>query len=579
MSFSLGQLARTRQQMRRIAPILQVLVRHGFGHIVQAISQRRLLPFRLRRVRAGAEVSDFQTITAARRLAMALEDLGPTFVKLGQMLSTRADLLPESYLHEFRKLTEHVKPFSSAVARETVEKELGKPLEEIFREFGDGPVASGSIGQVHHAVLADGEAAVVKVKRPGIEKTILADLDLLAMLAAQLERIKELKPFRPVMIVEEFKRSLRRELDFLAEAALTAKIGESLADNERVRIPRVHWDLTTGDVLTLERVRGISLNNMAEIRGRGADMARLARDLIEVFLQQFLRTGLFHADPHPGNILVLDDGRIGLVDFGMTGRLDNEIRRNLATSFIALTSRDLDAIVDIYMEVGAVPEDADRDRLKADIHDVLDKYYGIPVAAIDFRACFADIMRAARTHGVIFPRDFVLLGKSFVTMVTMARELDPACDMAAVARPYARRLMADKINPKRLAHDALSQGWLLAQIVRQLPRDVRRLTRKLLAGNLHFRLSLEQFEGIQRELDKATNRLAFSIIVSAIVIGSSVVLHAHTQPYVEDILPGGLGEFFATNMPGVSALGLVGFLIAGVLGLLLTVAIWRSGRL
>jgi len=579
MGFSLGQIGRTRQQMRRIAPILRVLVRHGFGHVVQSMSQRRLLPFRLRRVRAGTEVPDSRTISAPRRLTMAFEDLGPTFVKLGQMLSTRADLLPESYLHEFRKLTEHVKPFSSEVARETIEEELGKPLDEVFREFEEEPHASGSIGQVHHAVLANGEPVVVKVKRPEIEKTIFADLDLLGMLAAQLERIEEFRIFRPVMIVEEFKRSLGRELDFLAEAALTAKIGESLADNERVRVPKVYWEWTTGNVLTLERIQGVSLNKMDEIRERRTDMPRLARDLIEAFLRQFLRTGLFHADPHPGNILVLDDGRIGLVDFGMTGRLDNEIRRNLATSFIALMGRDLDAIVDVYMEIGAVPEDADRDRLKADIHDVLDKYYGIPMAAMDFRAAFADMMRAARTHGVVFPRDFVLLGKAFVTMVTMARELDPACDMAAVAKPYARRLIADKVNPKRIAHDALSQGWLLAQVVRQFPRDLRRLTRRLLGGSLHFRLSLEQFEGIQRELDKATNRLAFSIIVSAIVIGSSVVLHAHTQPYVENILPGAVGRFFATNMPGVSALGLVGFLIAGVFGLLLAVAIWRSGRL
>lgn len=580
MAFSLGQFARARRQMRRVAPILKVLVRHGFGHLVQRINQRQFLGFRIGRGGGGREYAgEFETISTPKRLVMALQELGPTFVKLGQMLSTRADLLPEAYLTELRALTDRVKPFDASLARRIVEEYLGCPISEVFSEFGTEPVASGSIGQVHHAILRTGEPVVVKVKRPDIEGTILADLDLLELIAHQLDRLEELKPFRPVMVVDEFRRTLRREVDFLAEAALTAKVGEGLAKNPRVRVPKVHWECTSANVLTLERVSGISLNRREEIAAADVDTKQLARDLAEVFLQQFFRTGLFHADPHPGNILITPDGKIGLVDFGMTGRLDNDLRRCLATSFIALAARDMDIITEIYMEIGALPEDTDVNRLKADLHEVLDKYYGIPAGSIDMRTCFGDVMRVARTHRVQLPRDFVLLGKSFVTMVMMAKELDPSFDLAAVAKPYALSLAADKISPKRLGHDLLSQAWSLAQAVRRLPRDVRSISRRLLSGTLQMTVNVRQFEGLVQELDKATNRLAFSVIVSGVVIGSSMLLHARVPPYVERIAPGWLGRFFESYMPQTSALGLAGFLFAGILGMLLAVAIWRSGRL
>ena len=582
MPLRLRHLVRTRQQMRRIAPILKVLVRHGFGHIVQRIAHRHFVPAALRvrlKGKGATEATADRRISTPRRLVMVLQELGPTFVKLGQMLATRADLLPEPYIQELRVLTEQVPPFDTEVAKRIIEAELGKPIADLFSEFDETPVASGSIGQVYHAVRHSGERVVVKVKRPDIERIMLADLDLLELVAEQAERLQELRPIRPCMIVEEFRRLIRRELDFVSEASYTAKIGEDLCDNPHVRVPTVCWDMTTGDVLTLERLEGVSLRRKEELAALDVDRKQIARNLAELFLHQFFKTGLFHADPHPGNILVAPDGKICLVDFGMAGRLDAELRRCLATSFIALASRDLDVIADVYMEIGAVPEETDLARLKADLNEVLDKYYGIPVHCLDLQRCFADVMRVARTHGVLLPRDFVLLGKSFVTMVMMARELDPAFDLAAVAKPYALSLVADKFSPTRVGHDVLSQVWYIAQSVRRLPREMRRFSRKLLAGTLQVTLRIREFDDFLQELDRATNRLAFSMIVSAIVIGSSVLLHAHVPPYMENVLPGWLGKFFETHMQGTSALGLAGFLFAGVLGMLLAVAIWRRGRL
>jgi ubiquinone biosynthesis protein len=573
MPLSLRQLARTRKQVRRLVPILRVLARHGFGHFVHRIGLQHLLPLRY----SHRESAD--ALTAPRRVRLALQELGPTFIKFGQMLSTRGDLLPESYLVELRKLTESVPPFDTAVARKIIEDELHRPIPELFSEFGQAPVASGSIGQVYYANLPDGAPVAVKVKRPGIEKALNADLDLLEFAAPLANRIEELRALRLPMVVDEFRRSVMREVDFVTEASYTAKIKEDLAADPRVCAPAVYWQLTTSDVLTLERIAGVSLTKKAELAALKMDRKRLARELVEVFLRQYFKAGLFHADPHSGNILVTPDGRIGLVDFGMAGRLDDELRANLATSFIALTKGDLDVIADVYVEIGVVSADTNVENLKRDLQEVLDRYYGIPARSLDMRRCFSDALRIARVHRILLPPDFVLLGKSFVMMAMMARELDPDFDISEVAKPYALSLAADKVSPGRIAHTALREAWFIEHALRRLPRDLSTLLRKLLDGSLHLTHSVREFDGLIRELDRATNRVAFSIVVTGIVVGSSILLHAKIHPYMSS-LPNWLGgAFFTAYMPETSVLGLGGFLFAGILGMLLAVAIWRSGKL
>jgi ubiquinone biosynthesis protein len=573
MSFSLRQLARTRKQVRRLVPILRVLARHGFGHFVQRTGFNHLIPLRYLRHQPGDE------LTAPRRVRIALQELGPTFIKFGQTLSTRGDLLPERYLVELRSLTEDVPPFDTAVARKIIEDQLHRPVAELFSEFGEAPVASGSIGQVYYARLQDGTPVAVKVKRPGVEKALTADLDLLEFAAPLADRLDELKPLRLPMVVDEFRRSVMREVDFVTEASYTSKMKEQLADDPRVCVPAVYWDLTTSDVLTLERIAGVSLTKKAELAALDIDRKRLARDLVEIFLYQFFKAGLFHADPHSGNILITPDGRIGLLDFGMVGRLSEELRAQLATSFIALTKKDLDVIADVYTEIGAVSPDTDVGHLKRDLQEVLDRYYGIPTRRLDVRHCLNDVLRIARDHHILLPRDFVLLSKSFVTMAMMAREIDPEFALSPVARPFALSLAADKLSPGRVTQNILREAWFIGQGLRRLPKDLRMLSRKLLDGSLQVTLHLREFDGMIRELDRATNRLAFSVVVTGIVVGSSILLHAKIQPYMSS-LPRWLGGmFFAAHMPETSMLGLGGFLFAGILGMLLAVAIWRSGKL
>jgi ubiquinone biosynthesis protein len=569
MPFRLGDIARTGHKMRRLAPIATVLARYGFGHVTRR--------FGLAGGRGKTAVSA-EVETTPVRVRKMLEDLGPTFVKFGQMLATRSDIIPEAYALELRKLTEDVPPFDAAEAKRIIEEDLKRPIGQVFSEFSEHPEASGSIGQVHYGRLRTGEPVVVKVKRPDIESIILADVDLLRLAAPLADRIEELRALRLRMVVDEFHKSILREMDFVSEGSFTTKIREDFEGNPVVRIPKVYWEYTTSRVLVLERLMGISLNRKEELRARNVDCKRIARELTELFLYQYFKTGLFHADPHAGNILVLDDGTIGLVDFGMAARLGAELRGHLSTSFIALARRDLDMITEVYAEIGAIGPDTDLGLLKNDLAEVVDKYYGIPMHVLDPRRCFMDAMRIARVHQVRLPREFVLLGKSFVTMAMMARELDPEFDLAKVARPYALSLAADKLSPTKAAEGLLHEGWYLLQTMKRLPRDLRSSLRKLLGGTLQFALKIGDFDIFVRELDRATNRLAFSLIVSAIVIGSSVLLHAHVPPHMEK-LPGWFGRFFADYMPQTSMLGLGGFLFAGMLGMLLAIAIWRSGKL
>jgi len=560
---SIAGLAKTPRRIHRMSQVLQVLVKHGFGHIVRRMNLHTHLPV-LNRLREGGAPPPGEIETIARRARLILQELGPTFVKLGQVLSTRPDVLPEEFIEELRRLQDQVEPFSIEQARERLEMELGAPIRETFAEFVDEPKASGSIGQVHYARLIDGSEVVIKIKRPGIERTIMSDLDLLGILAEQAERIPELQPFRPAMMVEEFSRAIQRELDFISEGSYTAKFHELFRDDPSVRIPRVHWEFTTSSVLTLERLSGVKMSDAAGLERLAVNRKELARRLMSLFMRQFFSEGLFHADPHPGNIFVMPSGTLGLIDFGMVGHLDTTLRSQLATSLIALVKQDLDLIVDIYADIGVVSEGTNYAELKPDLISLLDKYYGVPVEKIDTRAAFMEIMRIARRHEIVLPRDFVLLGKAFVTVMGQARELDPQFDLAGLAAPQAKALLKQRFSPDALTRTIGSNLWHLSSLLHQVPRELRQITKKILAGQLQMVFRHEGLERFSNELDRTGNRLAFSIVVASVVIGSSLIIHAKIGPSV---------------FGNVSAVGFAGYAVAFAMGALLMIGILRSGRL
>ena len=562
---SIISFARTIRSAQRLTEIIQVLTKHGFGHVVTRLNLHRHLPVvsRLRgRHRRPSPAGEKET--AAKRAAMLLQDLGGTFVKLGQLLSARPDLLPQSFVLELSKLQDHAKPFPGALAKETVEAELRLPVDEVFAEFNEEPLASGSIAQVHSAVLTDGTPVVVKVKRPGIDRAVTSDLDILrALTNLALRYVPEWRVYRPAVIVDELARKIHKELDFLTEAAFTARFREITRESPTLRSPDVFWKFTSPSVLTLERLTGTKINMTEQLEEQGVDRKALARNLTIGFMEHYLEHGMFHADPHPGNLLVSPDGKINLVDFGLVGHLSEEMRSQLAATLFAVTRRDVDTFVEIYSEIGIFDRQTHATELKTDLAELLDKYYGLPLSQIDIRRVFNDVTETARRHHVMLPRDFVLLGKSLVAVISTAKSLDPDYDLGTLAESTAKLISKERFSPSRIKRMLSTELWQVGRLLQRLPRDLRNLITSIQEGRLQLVFRHEGLENLTTELDKSSNRLAFSITLASIIIGSSLIVAM------------GVGPTFQ----GISLLGVVGYLMAGVLGVWLVVAILRGGKL
>jgi len=538
-----------------------VLARHGFGHLVRKIGLQRLVPVRRRLAGPARPVGS----EVARRAVAAFQELGPTFVKLGQMLATRPDLLSPPWIREFSALHDRVEPFDTDLALERIAEELGAPAEEVFAEFDRTPFAAGSMAQCYRAVSLDGQAVVVKVKRPDIERIMARDLDLLLSLARLVERhAPEYRIYRPVMIVEELARTTKRELDFIGEASNTERFRRDFEDIEEVGVPRVHWSTTTSDVLTLERLEGENLQTLLDRDETRLDRKVLAQRICNAYMRQFYITGFFHADPHPGNLLVVPPARLNIIDFGMTGHLTEEMKGLLATFVLAFVVRNLDVMVDVLREMGAVGPDTQTETLKSDMLGILDKYYALPAGRVDVVQVFGEFTEATRRNKVMLPRDFVMLGRAFVTVTALAMRLDPSLNLADVVKPYTKRLVLEKLNPRRLGQNLLVALWHLGGLLGRMPRDLRELARRAVSGDLQVTLQHRRLDALISEIDRASNRLAFAITIASIVIGSSMIIKMDVGPRV---------------LGGLSVFGLAGFMIAGLMGLWLLVAILRSGRL
>jgi len=555
------------REIGRLGHVLTVLSRHGFGWLVVSLHLDRFVPFRKRLLKRFGRPEDGPAPTTAARLANVLEELGPTYVKLGQVLASRQDLLPPDFIQEFRRLQDRVRPFPSQEARQAVREALGRPVEELFESFGPEPFAAGSIAQAYRARTAEGHQVVVKVRRPGVRETLESDIDILARLAELAERyVPEYRVFRPVMLVEEFAQTVRREVDFIAEASNTERFRREFEDSEFVLVPRVLWTLTSPSVLTLEHLDGIPLRDSGALARAGIECKALAAHLMECFMRQYFEVGLFHADPHQGNLVAQAPDRVGILDFGQVGRLSDAMRSKLGTALIAALYREFDIVVDVLDDLDSLPDDLDKGRFTADLAGLVDKYSGMPLKRLDVRNLFEELTAVARRHRVILPRDFVLLGKSLVTMGGVALELDPETSMVEVVRPRVRSMAAEKISPKRLAERGLRSAYHIAAMAEQGPRQLRELARKLTRGRLQLQFRHENLDRFITELDRSSNRIAFAMIVAAIILGSAVILGMGVGPK----LP------YTENVP---VLGLLGFLVAGLLGIWLAIAILRSGRL
>jgi ubiquinone biosynthesis protein len=551
------------RNLGRLSEIAQVAVRHGFGYVFERHKLTDLIP---RRHGVDVEPSNGAAGSArGQHLREMLDELGPTFVKFGQLLSTRPDVVPPDIIVELRGLQDDVRAFPFADVRRVIEEDLGQSLERLFLEFDEKPLAAASIGQVHRATLPNGRRVVVKVQRPDAPRQIEADLALLFQ-AARLtkERVRALDFIDAEEIVDEFARTIRQELDYRLEARNAETFHRNFAGHPHVRVPRVYWSYTRTRVLTLEYLEGTQLGDLDLEAWTLEERRRLAYLIAEGWMTMIFRHGFFHADPHPANILVLGRDQVGLVDFGLTGKLTDDDMSKLTRLFIDAAAENIEAIPKRLADLGVRYPKELEEQFHAELRELYYRYYGASLKEIDplqvIREAFALIYRM----NLHLPTRFVMLDKAIATLGAVGVELYPDFNVFEIAKPYARSLMVDRFKPRQLATRGRKQSLRLATMATELPYQIHDILEELRDGEIEVGFVHKGLDEFMLRMNVAFNRLTVALVVTGGLIGSSLIgIFAHQGP----------------QLLGVNILSLIGFLMSGALGVWLLWGVLRSGRL
>ena len=561
----IGIVSRTYQHVNRYRQILAVLIKYGFDGLVDKLKIGQYLEIGLQLI-ARRDRAHIESHTRAERARMILEELGPTFIKLGQIASTRPDLIPAEFIVELEKLQHSVPAFPYQQVREIIAAELGKPPAEFFLHFEQHSLAAASIGQVHRARLKDGEEVVVKVQRPNIRQMIEVDLEIMLHIATLLEKhVEEAGLHRPTKIVEEFGRVLEQELDYDIERAHLERFANQFGEDETVYVPKVYRDYSTHRVLTMEYIDGVSLGDPNSLAEKGLDRRQIAARGAELMLKQVFEHGFFHADPHPGNLFVLPGNVLCYLDFGMMGRLDRRARENIADLIYGAATHDAAKTTIALLRFVEHEDDWDADErtLERDIGDLLDIHVQTELGRVEIGCLFQQLLDLLSKHRLRIPPDLVLMLKALATAEGVGVVLDPTLDMIAIAQPYVRKLKLDRFSPRRILGDLYDSGNDLLQLAREVPGGARELLKLAKRGGLQVGLEHRGFEKMLSTYEHIANRIAFAIVVAALIIGSSLIVLSKIPPLWYEI----------------PIIGLVGFLTAGIMGFMLLVAIIRHGRM
>jgi len=559
----IGVITRTYRHIQRYRQILTVLFRHGFGEMVDALGVEQYLDIGLNLI-SRRRREKIETFSRAERVRMALEELGPTFIKLGQILSTRSDLLPADFLNELGKLQDNVPPFEFSEAKIILEEELKAPLEEIFSRFEEIPLASASIGQVHRARLLNGEEVVVKIQRPGIRRTIDVDLEIMLHLATLMERhVKGMDVHRPTRIVEEFARTLEKELNYRMEATHMERFSTQFMGDPTVYVPKIHREATGKRALTMEYVQGIKVSEVERLDEAGLDRPEIARRGFDLIMKQVFIHGFFHADPHPGNIFVLPNNVICYMDFGMMGRIRREIRENFSELLTSIIRRDESKTAEAFIHLTVSDEESDLRLLERDMADFIDSHFYRSLKELDIGRLLQELLEIAAKHRLTIPADLFLMIKALSTVEGVGRMLCPEFNAMEQAAPFIKRIRMEMVHPRRIAADIFDSGKELLHLLRDIPGEVREILKQARNGRVKMEFEHRGLEPMMSTLDRVSNRLAFAIVLASLVIGSSLIVLSGLPPKWHDI----------------PVIGLVGFLIAFVMGVWLLWTILRHGRM
>ncbi|MEW4562792.1 AarF/ABC1/UbiB kinase family protein [Bremerella sp. JC770] len=548
------------RNVNRWTEILSVLSRYGLADWIQR--------FQFDFAKGFLKDKDGEVLakyTREARIRMALEDLGPTFIKLGQILSTRPDIVGVDQAEELKKLQANVPADPPEQVRKLIEEELGQPIDQLFSTFEDKALASASIGQVHLARLFTGEKVVVKVQHHGIEKKVSEDLDILTGLAALAENVPEFRDYHPKSTVAEFQRALRRELDFGREERNILQFEAAFEHNDTVEIPRVYPDLCTPRVLTMEYIDGIKLNDQVRLKAEGIDLSEVARRGAELYMHMIFETGFYHADPHPGNLVLLPGDVIGLLDFGMIGRIDDRLREDIEDLLMGITGRDADLLTATIVRIGSTPPDLDERALRRDANDYVSDFANQQLEGLNFADAVNEMFKIVRNYRIQLPPQVVMLLKTMMMLDGTGRMLNPQFSLAELLHKHRRRIMMKRFSPQRRLRKLWRMYNELERLAEVMPRRISEILELVRVGKFDIHLD-------HRRLEPSVNRMVMGIMTAALFIGSSQMLSSDVPPLL-------FKEESWLQMKDISIPGAVGLVISFAIGFRLVMAINRSGKL
>jgi ubiquinone biosynthesis protein len=559
----IGAIGRTYRDLSRFRQILTVLLKYGFGDLLELLKIDQYVEAGLKII-SKKQLIRVEKLTRPEGIRMALEELGPTYIKLGQILSSRPDLVPVDFLRELAKLQDKVPPFPYTAVKKIVESELGLSIDELFAHFDQQPLASASIGQVHKARIKDGTEVAVKIQRPGIQRVIEIDLEIMHYLATLMERhIEELSLHRPVKIVEEFTRTLEKELDYQLEASNMERVALNFIDDAYTYIPKVFRDFSTAHVLTAEFVDGIKVSDIERLDAAGLDRKVITDRGADILLKQIFDHGFFQADPHPGNLFVLPDNVICLIDFGMVGAVDRRTRENFVDLIDAVVQKDAYRTSQVFIQLTDWDDEPDERHFEKDVAEFMVQHLYRPLKDIRVGKLLHQLLELASRHRLRIPPDIFLMMKALTTIEGVARMLDPDFEMITKAAPFVKRILLGRFTPQRISGDMYRLALDLMKFVKQFPKDLLDISRMVRQQKLYVRIENQGLDRMLSTHDQISNRISFSIIIAALIIGSALIVISEIPPL-----------FY-----GISLIGIIVFLAAAVMGIWLLVAIIRKGRL
>jgi ubiquinone biosynthesis protein len=549
--------------LNRYHRILRVLFKYGFEDLVDRLHIDQYLESGLRMINRKQR-EHIRRYSRPERLRMALEELGPTFVKLGQLLSTRPDFIPPDYFDELVMLQDKVPHFSYEEVVTIFQEEVGASPEDIFSSFDKVPLAAASIGQVHRAWLADGSAVVVKVQRPGIENVIAVDLEILGHIAGLMEEyLEEVQEHRPTNVVNEFARSLSREIDFTIELTNIQRIARQFAGNPNTFVPAVYPELSTGRLLVMEYIDGMKAGDIDALREQGYDLGLIARRGANLIMEQIFVYGFFHADPHPGNILVMRDCVICFIDFGQMGRLSRRDREDFTDLILSIIAGDERKVTAGVLKITIQHGEVDKDALSRDLGDFVDHYVYKSLGDIAVDRILHDILELVTRHGLALRPNLYLMMKALATVEGLGMRLDPELELITLANPFMEKIKLAQLHPKRLAEEMSATGSQYLGLFRDLPEDLAFILKQVKEGRVRVELEHCGVHLLGISMDRISNRISFAIVLAAQIIGSSLIVLSGIPPKWHDI----------------PIIGIIGFLVAGMMGFWLLLSIIKHGRM